>query len=91
MSEGIFVVRAEVRDGAGAMVKHFYGVDAWRRVIYDNDEDRSKAYCLWDDDDAKDEDSAKALFADLGLVNLLGVYVAKVLASRRGETAYHGD
>ena len=91
MSEGIFVVCAEVRDGAGAMVKHFYGVDVWRRVIYDNDEDRSKAYCVWDDDDTKDEDSAKALFADLGLVNLLGVYVVKVFASRRGETAYYGD
>ena len=47
MSEGTFVVRAEVRDGEGAMVKHFYGIDAWCRVIYDNDEDRSKAYCVW--------------------------------------------
>ena len=90
-SKGIFVVRAEVRNGAGLTVKHFNSIDAWRRVIYDNDKGRSKAYCVWDDDDTKDEDSAEALFADIGLVNLLDVYVVKVFASRRGETTYYGN
>jgi hypothetical protein len=69
MSKGIFMVRAEVRDGeSGAAIKYFYGADAWRRVIYDNDEDRSMAYCVWDEGDMANEDSAAALFAALGLV-----------------------
>ena len=41
------------------------GLDAWRRLIYDNDKDPSVRYCQWDASDMANEDSAKALFKQL--------------------------
>ena len=35
-------------------------------------------------------EAAKDLFTQIGLVQLMHVYIAKVLASRKGETPYHG-
>ena len=65
-------------------------VDAWRRIIYDNDADETARYCQWDESDMADPEAAKDLFTQIGLVQLMHVYIAKVLASRKGETSYHG-
>ena len=44
----------------------------------------------WDESDMATPEAAKDLFAQLGLVQLMHVYIVKVLASRKGETSYHG-
>ena len=90
-TQGIFILRAEVLDAEGNKVFHFYGLDAWRKLIYDNDKDPSVRYCQWDASDMASEDSAKALFKQLGLVQLLEVYSVMVLASRARETKFFGE
>ena len=35
--------------------------------------------------------TANDLFRQIGLVQLMQVCIIKVLASRKGETSYHGD
>ena len=88
-TEGIFLLLCQV-ESDGELVGHFYGVDAWRRIIYDNDADETARYCRWDESDTATPEAAKDLFAQLGLVQLMHVYIVKVLASRKGETSYHG-
>ena len=65
-------------------------VDAWRRIIYDNDADETARYCQWDESDMATPEAAKDLFTQIGLVQLMHIYIVKVLASRKGETSYHG-
>ena len=89
-TEGIFLVRCQVKSN-GKIAGHFIGVDAWRRIIYDNDADETIRYCQWDETDMASPEAANDVFRQIGLVQLMQVYIAKVLASRKGEASYHGD
>ena len=89
-TEGIFLLRCQV-ESDGELVGHFYGVDAWRRIIYDNDADETMRYCQWDETDMASPEAANDVFRQIGLVQLMQVYIVKVLASYKGETPYHGD
>ena len=88
-TEGMFLLNCQVKSD-GELVGHFIGVDAWRRIIYDNDADETARYCQWDESDMATPEAAKDLFTQIGLVQLMHVYIVKVLASRKGETSYHG-
>ena len=94
-TEGIFLMLCDVNSGGarggGTLVGHFFGVDCWRKIIYDNDKDESSRYCQWDVSDTATPQDALNLFKQIGLVQLKQVYVVKVLASRRGETSYFGN
>ena len=94
-TSGIFIVRSEViqeneNDSTGHPTRafHFYGIDSWRRVIYDNDKDPTVRYCQWDSSDFESESTAKDLFRGLGVQQILEVYTVKVLARRAHETTY---
>ena len=89
-TEGIFLLRCQVKSN-GKLVGHFLGVDCWRRIIYDNDADETMRYCQWDESDMASPGTASDLFRQIGLVQLMQVYIVKVLASRRSETSYYGD
>ena len=89
-TEGIFLLRCQVKSN-GKLVGHFLGVDCWRRIIYDNDADETMRYCQWDESDMASPGTASDLFRQIGLVQLMQVYIAKVFASRRSETSYYGD
>ena len=88
-TEGMFLLNCQVKSD-GELVGHFIGVDAWRRIIYDNDADETARYCQWDESDMATPEAAKDLFTQIGLVQLMHVYIVKVLASHKGETSYHG-
>ena len=89
-TEGIFLLRCQVKSN-GKLVGHFLGVDCWRRIIYDNDADETMRYCQWDESDMASPEAANDAFRQIGLVQLMQVYIVKVLASRRSETSYYGD
>jgi len=65
--EGIVLLHGHVKNKDGKVVKHFYGLDARRRLIYDSGEDMSVCYCGWDEMDMKTSGTAKDHFAGLGL------------------------
>jgi hypothetical protein len=88
MTKGIFMLRAQVHDGKGGYSFHFYGLDAWRRLIYDNDKDVTRRYVQWGESDMANSGTAKALFTELGMNQIYEVYVVKVLAARTRETKY---
>jgi hypothetical protein len=87
-TEGIRLVRCEVLHSGGARALHFFGIDAWRRIIFNNNQDPRARYCLFDDSDCATKEAAKALFRQLCVVELLEVYVVKVRASRVAETSF---
>ena len=69
---GIYLLRVQVRSGA-VLRWHFMGVDTWRGVLYDNDEDPNRRYVCWAPEDAVPA-AADALFKDIGVVSVGGVH-----------------
>ena len=78
MQEGIYFVRTQVKEG-NELKFHFIGVDAWRRLIFDNDVDPTCRFCLYDENDMASSSAATTLLQQMGTVSIADVYVVKIL------------
>lgn len=75
----MYFVRTQVKEGKEFKF-HFIGIDAWRRLIFDNDVDPTCWFCLYDEDGTASSSAAMTLLRQMGTVNIAYVYVVMILA-----------
>ena len=93
MTEGIFLLAGGVmpiskEEPMQKLVGHYMVFNAYLGLIFDDDADPRRQYCVLDEKDKLTEESARAVFNAMGFYQLQEVSLAKVLYSKRKQTCH---